>query len=416
VSSTPLSTGGIRMSELSSQPRSTTSEDRSAPKAPVAGDVLQRAQDYIAVAVVALRDSFASFRAATRPVCSSAFAVGAPIAVHLDGVIPGAPADAMPAASRAVAYDRPLTEMAAFASVRPGTLTINGQSFDVEPAAMTLRDVAARLNDFADVSAALDEASGALTISGRRPSSPLAISDASHLLDVLGIDAGSYMPGVTVPAVIRKEPGTSAAESATQVAANAMATVLSLNRALDDLQQAAQAQAAAGRIAVALAAAVAGLRREGIDGVSTTGNGRAARLVLDREAFVAALTASDAAGGTFSGVLEHAGGGSHASAEPASPAKTHSGYEIATRLRAQMRALLNGASGRTTSDEQHAAAAATTPIASSSRTTSPVDQRPQTQAERAALGSGLFDGDGPLQRPLLPLGDDDEDGDELSTL
>jgi hypothetical protein len=221
------------------------------------------------------------------------------------------------------------------------------------------------------------------------------------------------MPGLTVPAVLQKEPGAAVAASATQVGADAVATVLNLNRTLDELQQGAHSQATAGQIAAALAAAVDALRREGIGGVSVIGDGAAARLALDREALAASLNRSDGTTAGISGVPEPTAAQSIASGQPGGPAIMHSGYEIATRLRAQMTELLNGAGARTKPDEPAAAMAATTPIGPPSNTRPPADGRPRRVLEGLTSATRVLDSGGPLHRALLPLGDDEDD--ELST-
>ncbi len=365
----PSSTGGVRMSALGSQAQSTT-DDRGGPGANVRRSAIARALEQIATAAAALRQAFAAFRQATQPIYTGSFAVGAPIAVHLHGVAPRTMHDVavVPGTAEdltlfgwladpgAAAYDTPLADIPEYATVRAGTLTVNGESFEVDPSAMTLRDLIARLNALADCSASLDDQSGAVTIIGRRPSSPLAISDASHVLDAMRISAGSYMPAVTVPTLLAAETLSGSAGDAAHVTAVAAAAVRDLNRALDTLGPADADEPWGDPVAAALLAAVDALRLQGIGGLAVAGEGRSARLALDPGVFAASVSHPVLDTGDGRDLIRRAGdrsaSWSAASGERTSgvgghqPAPPSSGFVIAHRIRTQMSELLTAASTR----------------------------------------------------------------------
>lgn len=87
--------------------------------------------------------------------------------------------------------DRAMADVDAFAGVVAGQLTINGQTVDIDPAAQSIRDVVAAINDV-DGATALLTTDGRLRIVGSG-GQQLQLSDTSGLLDAAGIGAGTYV-------------------------------------------------------------------------------------------------------------------------------------------------------------------------------------------------------------------------------
>ncbi len=244
--------------------------------------------------------------------------------------------------------DKTLAEAGDYGAVRAGTLTINGESVNIDPATMTLRDVVGALNGMSDVSAALDDNTGVVTIASRRASSPLSIADASQLLDALGISAGSYTPAVTAPQLVQKKNGSVTSSNAGQVSDTAVAAVAELNDALALIENAAFDPSLGEQITTALQGAVNELHEHGISGL-TVSDDPAARLLLSRDALVSALSVAGAkTGEPVDAALEQIGATIATVAQQAAdtldervtasapPPSMPPGFQLANQIRAQI--------------------------------------------------------------------------------
>lgn len=91
---------------------------------------------------------------------------------------------------------RPLGQLADFAAVGAGTLTVNGTAVTFDPAADSLEDLAARISAAGvGATADLDTGSGRLSLVADDPAANLVLDDGgSGLLEALGISAGSHRP------------------------------------------------------------------------------------------------------------------------------------------------------------------------------------------------------------------------------
>lgn len=117
--------------------------------------------------------------------------------------------------------DRPLNQVARFAGVTNGTLTINGTAVSVNPATDTLRAVLARVNAQTNVTAQLIAGDQFAAFTARDAGTSLSLSDTSGLLDALGISR-------------RQAPGAAARSSSASVRTE-------LAKALGTLRNAVQA-------------------------------------------------------------------------------------------------------------------------------------------------------------------------------
>ena len=88
----------------------------------------------------------------------------------------------------------PLAELAAFAGVAAGTLTVNGTAVAFDPAADSLQDLIDRINGAgAGVTATLDDAGERLVLTADGTGADLALEDGgAGLLEALGIAAGTH--------------------------------------------------------------------------------------------------------------------------------------------------------------------------------------------------------------------------------
>jgi hypothetical protein len=235
------------------------------------------------------------------------------------------------------------------------------------------------------------------------------------------------MPAVTVPSLVKTPVGTVTTANAAQVAVGAAAALRQLNEGLAELESAADESSAGDQIAASLRAAIDGLRREGIAGVTVNGEGAASRLMLNQEAFVTSLSAPGAHTGeavdelldrssrelavaAASAAARGEGTDQPGGAAPQPP----SGFEIANRIRSQMAELLESANARAQfgPDPRQRLSGTALPAYTTSYGANG-DGEPRTFLERLQRRSRQPDGDEPLHYALLPL-DDDED-DELIT-
>lgn len=92
--------------------------------------------------------------------------------------------------------NRSLGELAAFAAVGAGTLTVNGTAVAFDPGTDSLTDLAARINAAGTgATASVDTATGRLLLTGDDPAADLVLDDGgSGLLEALGVTAGSHRP------------------------------------------------------------------------------------------------------------------------------------------------------------------------------------------------------------------------------
>jgi hypothetical protein len=155
-------------------------------------------------------------------------------------------------------FNTSLGEMAEYSSVTTGTLTVNGQDVAIDPMSTTITGLVDALNDLSGVSASVDQTSGAIRIwsdAGRS----LSLSDTSGVLDVLGLDAGTFTGRAASPATTTTLSTESTTSNAAQVAADITSAVAGLNEALEAVD--------AGALEEALAGAIGRLRDHGIRGL-----------------------------------------------------------------------------------------------------------------------------------------------------
>ena len=85
-----------------------------------------------------------------------------------------------------------LGEMAEYASVTAGTLTVNGQDIAIDPATTTIDGLVTALNGLSGVAAQLNETSGTIDIWSETTGASFTVADTSGLLGALGLAAGTY--------------------------------------------------------------------------------------------------------------------------------------------------------------------------------------------------------------------------------
>jgi hypothetical protein len=176
-----------------------------------------------------------------------------------------------------------LGEMAEYAAVRAGTLTVNGQDIAIDPATTTIRDLAATLNGLSGVGAAVNEISGGIDLWAESGGASLTISDTSGLAAALDIASGTYAGSPGRHSTVTTLTGRSTTSNATDVAAQVAKAVTQLSEVFTDLGNV--------DLKPALEGAIAGLRERGIRGLQVTGESEDLSFTVARDQLVSSLDA-----------------------------------------------------------------------------------------------------------------------------
>ena len=227
------------------------------------------------------------------PVTLGADTSGFLAAVKLDGT-----ANASVSAISYSPFNTALGEMAEYAGVTTGTLTVNGRAIAIDPMSTTIAGLVGALNGIDGVSASIDQSSGAVRIWADRAGS-LTLSDTSGVLDALGIEAGTVHGMAGSIEEVTTVTAQSTSSNASEVAAKVAAAIKDLNAALEGVSS--------DGLRAALEAAAESLREQGIGGVGAGVEDDNAVLVVSNDELIASL---DVIGGgvdlerVLSGVLE----------------------------------------------------------------------------------------------------------------
>ncbi len=221
----------------------------------------------------------------TDPIALTGDTSGFLAAVKLDGT-----AQAAVAPRTLSAFGTALGSIAEYSTVQAGTLTVNGNQIAIDPATTTARSLVSALNATADVTATLDETTGAITISAREMGGTMTVADTSGVLAALGINAGSYTGAVAATTVVETQTGTVAVTNSKEVAAKAAAAIKELNAAVKAVgADAAGSPAFGADVQAALQGALDSLSAAGMKGLSLTGQGGDSQVTVDADALAASL-------------------------------------------------------------------------------------------------------------------------------
>lgn len=219
------------------------------------------------------------------PITVGADTSGFLAAVKLDGT-----AVNTTAAGSVSAFGLSLGSIAEYAGVTAGTLTVNGQDIAIDPATMTVRDLAAAIDAVDGVTATLDETSGALDVRADFAATDVTLADTSGILAALGVAAGTVEGELSYGDSNVVQTGTTTVSNASEVAADVSAALGRLNGIVSELAEGRQGDAAfEAELTGALQAAVDLLRDSGVRGFDVKGTGEELRLAMSRDTLVSAL-------------------------------------------------------------------------------------------------------------------------------
>jgi hypothetical protein len=232
----------------------------------------------------------AAYDAATEQVALTSVESGSPIVLGPDtsGFLAALKLDATARTSvsivdRGSAYSTAIGQMTDYAGVTAGTLTVNGQDVDIDPASTTISGLVETLNGLTGVAASLDPATGRLNLSSRSGGS-LVLSDTSGILAALGIDAGTYAGRPGSPTTTTVRTGAATTSNAFDVAAKVESAVARLNETLEALGDPEPLRRALDR-------AVDALRDHGIRGLAVAEDGEKISVSVARNDLAGALDA-----------------------------------------------------------------------------------------------------------------------------
>jgi hypothetical protein len=222
----------------------------------------------------------ASYDGTTDRVSLTASETGAPVTVGADtsGFLAAVKLDGTETTSVSTVsyswFNTALGEMAEYAGVTTGTLSVNGHDIGIDPMSTTIGGLVAALNGISGVGASIDQTTGAVRIWADRGQS-LTLSDTSGVLDAFGIAAGTAL-GKAGSVEEVTTTGQSTTSNASEVAAKVVIAVDELNAALDGVSNDA--------LRAALEDVVESLRERGIRGLQTaTGDSRPVLAVTSDE-------------------------------------------------------------------------------------------------------------------------------------
>lgn len=205
-------------------------------------------------------------------------------AVKLDGTAQSS------TGSDASAFDLALNQMAEYAAVTSGTLTVNGQAIAIDSATTTVRSLVTAINDLSNVTALLDEATGKVTINSALGGS-IAVSDTSGILTAFGLTAGTFSGTVGATTSLKTQTGTKPSNTS-EVVTGIDAAVGDVNKALAALLAGHEDDTAfRGAVKEDMQGLVAALERAGLQGVSVRTSGAVPVLSVERDALERALNA-----------------------------------------------------------------------------------------------------------------------------
>ncbi len=249
---------------------------------------IDEAKQQLRDASAALADAFRKFATETKPVyTTSTVTTGGTLATlsaqspHLGALEGIAPVSA---------FDASLNRMSEYSSVHAGTLTVNGQAIAVDPASTSIRSLVTAFNSVADLSATLDETTGAIGIQSTRAGGTISFSDTSGVLSTLGILFKTYNGSPAAVKVVETQTGTTTTSNADTVAADVSTAADGLNSAIASVGEvAAETPQLRPEVEKAVRDAISSLSRAGAQGLSLQGKGTEIRLAVDRTKLASSL-------------------------------------------------------------------------------------------------------------------------------
>ena len=213
----------------------------------------------------------------TDPITVGSDTSGFLAAVKLDGSAvstPGAPTSIS-------AFAATLDTMAEYSSVQTGTLTVNGQQISIDPTSTTINNVVAAINGIENVSATLNQSTGAISIESTAIGVDITLSDTSGLLSTLDISADTYTGSRRVTNVVETRTESETVSNAKTVTTDVEKAVATLNESLAHFSTVADADGRITEIGDALRRATQVLSEAGIEGLSFSANGSQMNFSLD---------------------------------------------------------------------------------------------------------------------------------------
>lgn len=191
------------------------------------------------------------------------------------------------------AYDMALDDMAEYAGVVAGVLTVNGQAIAIDPSTTTIRGLIASIDAVTNVTASVNDITGAVAINSA-PGGSLTLSDTSGVLAKLGLTAGTVSGSVGDTTALKTQSGTKPSNTTEVVAAVAVAA-RTLNAAVGDTATARTRDSEFnGALTERMKALVKELEELGVGGVSVSGgDGGAPTLNIDQAELLRTLDARD---------------------------------------------------------------------------------------------------------------------------
>ena len=205
----------------------------------------------------------ASYDGATDRVSLTASESGAPVTLGADtsGFLAAVKLDGTAATSVSTVsyswFNTALGEMAEYAGVTTGTLSVNGHDIGIDPMSTTIGGLVAALNGVDGVTASIDQTTGAVRI-WADGGQALALSDTSGTLEALGIGTGT-IHGKAGSVEEVTTTGQTTTSNASEVAAKVVTAVDELNAATENVSNDA--------LKAALDDVVESLRERGIRGL-----------------------------------------------------------------------------------------------------------------------------------------------------
>jgi hypothetical protein len=188
------------------------------------------------------------------------------------------------------AFDGSLDRMSEYAAVHAGTVKVNGQAIAVDPGSTTIRDLVSAFNNVPNVTATLDETTGAIDIESTRAGAAITFADTSGVLATLGIVSRTYNGSPAVAKIVQTQTGTTTTSNADTVAADVSSAADKLNGAIASLGElAAETPQLRTEVENAVRDAINSLSSAGAQGLSLQGKGTDIRLGVDRAKLASSL-------------------------------------------------------------------------------------------------------------------------------
>jgi hypothetical protein len=199
------------------------------------------------------------------------------------------------------AFDVALSQMAEYAGVQAGTITLNGRQVNVDPASTTIRGLIDAFNGITDVSARIDQDTGKLGIASLAGGRPLTIADDSGVLARLGVKAGVYRDRPGTMQTVQTPAGSVTVSNAEGIADEIVSLAAKVNDTLsqlDDVEGGSQVRKDA---EANIEAAIAAMNDAGLGGLSIDKKSGRFAISVDRRQIITAL---DGIGSTISAQLD----------------------------------------------------------------------------------------------------------------